>query len=203
MQEELFEEQPSSEQAEVANATEVKSADSEEGSSIENGFGKFKSAEALLDAYKALEAEFTRKSQRLSELEKEKTQQVIPDEQTIDSELASFLSKHSEAEKYADQLKQLSLAGGGKSNFDEIWAKFLIDKLNTNESKLENPIVKNYVINDEELKNYVIQNYMRQLTSKNPPLIISGDSGEKVTGQKPVTPSSLKDAKKLVEQMFS
>lgn len=203
MQEELFEEQPSSEQAEVANATEVKSADSEEGSSTENGFGKFKSAEALLDAYKALEAEFTRKSQRLSELEKEKTQQVIPDEQTIDSELASFLSKHSEAEKYADQLKQLSLAGGGKSNFDEIWAKFLIDKLNTNESKLENPIVKNYVINDEELKNYVVQNYMRQLTSKNPPLIISGDSGEKVTGQKPVTPSSLKDAKKLVEQMFS
>ena len=95
------------------------------------------------------------------------------------------------------------MEGGGKSNFDEIWAKLLVDKLNTNESKLENPIIKKYVINDEELKNYVIENYMRMLNAKNPPLIISGDNGEKVTGQKPVTPSSLKDAKKLVEQMFS
>lgn len=33
------------------------------------GFGKFKSAEALLNAYNSLEAEFTRRSQRLRELE--------------------------------------------------------------------------------------------------------------------------------------
>ena len=33
------------------------------------GFGKFKSAEALLSAYNSLEAEFTRRSQRLRELE--------------------------------------------------------------------------------------------------------------------------------------
>lgn len=203
MQEEIFEEQPSLEQAEVAQATDSESVASEEGSSNHTDFGKFKSAEALLDAYKALEAEFTRKSQRLSELEKQQPAQTTPDEKTIDSELAEFLSKHSDATNYAEQLKKLSMQGGGKSNFDEIWAKLLVDKLNTNESKLENPIIKKYVINDEELKNYVIENYMRMLNAKNPPLIISGDNGEKVTGQKPVTPSSLKDAKKLVEQMFS
>ena len=33
------------------------------------GFGKFKSADALLNAYNSLEAEFTRRSQRLRELE--------------------------------------------------------------------------------------------------------------------------------------
>ena len=32
-------------------------------------FGKFKSADALLNAYNSLEAEFTRRSQRLRELE--------------------------------------------------------------------------------------------------------------------------------------
>lgn len=35
------------------------------------GLGKFKSVDALLNAYQALESEFTRRNQRLKELEKE------------------------------------------------------------------------------------------------------------------------------------
>ncbi len=203
MQEEIIEEQPNSEQANVSEEASVLSAASEPGSSNDADFGKFKSAEALLDAYKALEAEFTRKSQRLSQLEKEKTEQANIDEEKIGDELAKFLLKNAEASPYAEKLKQLSVQGGGKTNFDELWAKVMVEELGSDKSKLDNPIVKKYVIQDEELKKYVIQNYMRELNSKNPPLIISGDGGEKVTGQKPVTPKSLKDAKKLVEEMFS
>lgn len=202
MQEEIVKEQPSLEQANAENSALQESAASQEGSLKQEGFGKFKSASALLDAYKALEAEFTRKSQRLSELEKN-LEQATPDEQNIDSELASFLSTHSDAAPYAQKLKDLSLQGGGKINFEQLWAKCLIDELGSEQSKLENPIIKQYVINDEELKKYVIENYMKNLNAKKPPLLISGESGEKVTGQKPVTPTSLKDAKKLVEQMFS
>lgn len=39
------------------------------GATAGGGFGKFKSADALLNAYNSLEAEFTRRSQRLRELE--------------------------------------------------------------------------------------------------------------------------------------
>lgn len=40
-----------------------------EGSTAAAGLGKFKSVDALLSAYESLEAEFTRRSQRLRELE--------------------------------------------------------------------------------------------------------------------------------------
>lgn len=42
--------------------------------------GKFKSVDALLSAYESLEAEFTRRSQRLKELEEGNNAQKVPEE---------------------------------------------------------------------------------------------------------------------------
>lgn len=203
MEEEIKEEQPVIEQANVADETSDKSAASLTGSSPEKGFGKFKSAEALLEAYKALEAEFTRKSQQLSELEKEKAEAATVNEQKVEDELNTFLSKNSDAKPYADQLKAKSLAEGGRVDFDNIYAGVMVENLASGGSKLDNPIVKKYVVQDDELRNYVIETYMQNLKQNQPPYLISGDKGEKVTGQKPATPMSLKDAKKMVEEMFS
>lgn len=44
------------------------------------GLGKFQSVDALLNAYQALEAEFTRRSQRLKELESGNKAQRMPEE---------------------------------------------------------------------------------------------------------------------------
>lgn len=203
MEEEIKEEQPVMEQANVSGETIDKSADSLAGSSKENGIGKFKSAEALLEAYKALEAEFTRKSQRLSELEKEKAQSAIVDEKKVEDELNSFLSKNSEAAPYAEQLKAKSLAEGGRIDFENIFASVVIANLAGGGSKLDNPIIKKYVVQDDELRNYVIETYMKDLKNNQPPYLISGERGEKVTEQKPVTPTSLAEAKRMVEEMFS
>lgn len=203
MEEKIKEEQPVMEQANVSGETIDKSADSLTGSSQENGVGKFKSAEALLEAYKALEAEFTRKSQRLSELEKEKAQSATVDEQKVEDELNSFLSKNSEAVPYAEQLKAKSLAEGGRVDFENIFASVAVANLAGGGSKLDNPIIKKYVVQDDELRNYVLEKYMKDLKNNKPPYLISGDKGEKVTEQKPVTPSSLADAKRMVEEMFS
>ena len=203
MEEEIKEEQPVIEQANVADETSDKSAASLTGSSQEKGFGKFKLAEALLEAYKALEAEFTRKSQQLSELEKEKAEAATVNEEKVEDELNTFLSKNSDAKPYADQLKAKSLAEGGRVDFDNIYAGVMVENLASGGSKLDNPIVKKYVVQDDELRNYVIETYMQNLKQNQPPYLISGDKGEKVTGQKPATPMSLKDAKKMVEEMFS
>lgn len=203
MEEEIKEEQPVMEQANVSGETIDESADSLTGSSQENGVGKFKSVEALLEAYKALEAEFTRKSQRLSEIEKEKAQSATVDEQKIEDELNSFLSKNREAAPYAEQIKAKSLAEGGRVDFENIFASVAVAALAGGGSKLDNPIIKKYVVQDDELRNYVIETYMKDLKKNQPPYLISGDKGEKVTDQKSVTPSSLKDAKRMVEEMFS
>ncbi len=44
-----------------------------------SALGKFKSVDALLSAYKSLEAEFTRRSQRLKELEEGNNAQKVPE----------------------------------------------------------------------------------------------------------------------------
>ena len=72
-------EQPNAENAQVASAANEEKAQNEAGLNIEKsgeGFsadgsiGKFKNTESLLNAYNNLQAEFTRKCQKLSELEK-------------------------------------------------------------------------------------------------------------------------------------
>ena len=55
----------------IAESVSVQSAEAQEtkGTAETPLLGKFKSVDALLDAYNSLEAEFTRRSQRLRELE--------------------------------------------------------------------------------------------------------------------------------------
>ena len=51
----------------------VQGAEAQKTEGTAAAFGKFKSADALLNAYNSLEAEFTRRSQRLRELEERET----------------------------------------------------------------------------------------------------------------------------------
>lgn len=200
MENQFDREQPSLEQANVLNATEDKSADSGAGSL---GYGKFKSAEALYEGYKALEAEFTRKSQKLSELEKEKAEQATQSQQNADSELASFLSSREEAKAYAGKITEMAQASQGKMDYESLLAKAMVDSLAEGQNKLENPIIKKYVLEDEQLAQSVILSYMKKLSQGQPPYTISGDKGEKVAGSVPATPKSLSEAKKMVEDLFS
>ncbi len=81
------------------------------------GLGKFKSVEALMDAYGQLEAEFTRRSQRLKALEKQLAERVEPAAPT-EEELFQAVSKSSgvRARVLSDYLQELRgvplLAGG-------------------------------------------------------------------------------------------
>lgn len=61
--------QPQAQTGEVDNTKD-------EAQKSEGSHGKFKDADALLSAYNSLQAEFTRKCQRLAELEKQKEEQA-------------------------------------------------------------------------------------------------------------------------------
>ena len=70
---EEFREQPTIMPAQALNPAYDNDAMSEVGSQNQDGqLGKFKSVQALMDAYDNLQAEFTKKCLLLSELEKEK-----------------------------------------------------------------------------------------------------------------------------------
>ena len=82
----------------------------------EGSLGKFKDAESLLSAYNSLQAEFTRKSQRLSELEKQAAEQNDAVQQACKTAntplyerenwseiVADFLSSNEDAKPYSKE----------------------------------------------------------------------------------------------------
>lgn len=167
--------------------------------------GKFKSVDDLFEAYNNLQAEFTRKSQRLSELEKDKMSKSSQDN-VIENKFQTFLSKNQEAVVYADEIKSRAMQSESLKNddacFDIVWAEMLYEKL-SGPNKAKEPIVQNLVLKDEELKNLVIENYMKQLQEQKTPVIMSSNSGERVTKTVAPKPDSFEQAKKIVLDLLS
>lgn len=167
--------------------------------------GKFKSVDDLFEAYNNLQAEFTRKSQRLSELEKDKMSESSQDN-VIENKFQTFLSKNQEAVVYADEIKSRAMQSESLKNddacFDIVWAEMLYEKL-SGPNKAKEPIVQNLVLKDEELKNLVIENYMKQLQEQKTPVIMSSNSGERVTKTVAPKPDSFEQAKKIVLDLLS
>ena len=167
--------------------------------------GKFKSVDDLFEAYNNLQAEFTRKSQRLSELEKDKMSETSQDN-VIENKFQTFLSKNQEAAVYADEIKSRAMQSESLKNddacFDIVWAEMLYEKL-SGPNKAKEPIVQNLVLKDEELKNLVIENYMKQLQEQKTPVIMSSNSGERVTKTVTPKPDSFEQAKKIVLDLLS
>lgn len=167
--------------------------------------GKFKSVDDLFEAYNNLQAEFTRKSQRLSELEKDKMSESSQDN-VIENKFQTFLSKNQEAAVYADEIKSRAMQSESLKNddacFDIVWAEMLYEKL-SGPNKAKEPIVQNLVLKDEELKNLVIENYMKQLQEQKTPVIMSSNSGERVTKTVAPKPDSFEQAKKIVLDLLS
>jgi len=202
---EFVEEQPeeiegSSNSAEMVEKSEESEA--ERGVPI----GKFKSVDDLYQAYNNLQAEFTRKCQRLAEMEKDKTQEAQSQEEKLDIAFKVFLSENQNAVSFADEIKQRVLQNveliATEKPFDKVWAQMLVEKLSMPNSTQE-PMVQNFVLNDENLKNLVIQNYVKQLQENKAPFVMSSNSGERVTKPATPKPESFEQAKKLVVELLS
>ncbi len=213
MNEEEFREQPLEEPANVSIETKNECAVSENGSlpdtlirqdenPEEQTFGKFKSAQALIDAYNNLEAEFTKKCQKLSQLEKDKVE-VAP--RNFSEQLNQFLLKNEEAMQFKGELENIVSSNNELQKMDNpyeaAWAQLVLSHMHT--KKVDDPIINRYLVSSEEIKNKIVESYLDALKEQKSPIIISSQKGERVSSSKPDTPTSLKEAKSLVEKMFS
>lgn len=204
-------------QADELEEKKEESAMSEIGSLQTDELGKFKSVQALMDAYNSLQAEFTKKCQALSELKKDKIEEKPSNEdaqtKNIDenenqeslSEEAfnQFLSENSEASQYAEEIKEKISQSAQKQNpYEVAWAKVLLGHLKEGTEKSDQ-VINQYVLSNENVKNKVIENYLKELSSEKPPIVMSSQGGERVSGIVPDAPKTLSDAKKLVNKMFS
>ena len=220
-------EQPIIMPATALNAAEENSAMSEIGS--QNGeLGKFKNSKALLDAYNNLQSEFTKKCQMLSQLQKDKTDNLLDKsceskenvdnltknqeidtknsekikEKSNEEELNLFLKNNFDASKYIDEIKDKSLNLSNQNPYEIAWAKVLLSHIKEG-NKTSDPIINQYVLSDENVRNKILEEYLTSLNNSKPPIIISSQSGERLSSVIEDSPKTLAEAKKLVDKMFS
>ena len=137
-------------------------------------FGKFSCAEDLVNAYNNLQAEFTRKCQKLSEIQKEiaekeneetslkkdETKNISPafENENWRSLVANFLQENEKAREFSRDISNEILKDKDLQNspnmLDIAWGRVLAKNYKTPEQiAKESCFMDKYVLNNEEIKN--------------------------------------------------
>jgi hypothetical protein len=176
------------------------------------GFGKFSSAESLFEAYRQLEARFTKKCQRLSELEQYITADnaahapaVEPKEnsdenpQPLDTRAAAPNAVCDITQAVPDTvvILQDAFAAG---NADAAAANAVAAE-NFGDLANDEEFLNDYIYNNKIIKNKIISTFVKELSSVRTPKTISGGGNNIIT---PVhKPKTLGEAKQMTEFLFN
>lgn len=222
MEEEKIWEQPSlfEDNVQVADAKEEIKEDNigttlsikEDGSQL----GKFKDAISLLSAYNNLQAEFTRKCQKLSELEKQKEEvkeepkeeKPIFEEENWQDKVTKFLQTHKDAKQFASEISNEILTNPELKKMgnalDIAYANVISKKYKSPEEMLcDDKFVNDYVLSNEQITKQVLSKYFKDLESKKIPPFVSSSQGGNIAFSENKKASTLSEAKELVEAIFN
>ena len=201
MEREIDKEQAES-TAQAAEAEEVIGATAEEVS-----FGKFKDAKSLVNAYNSLQAEFTRRSQRLKALEGalEKADKDIYSpsetrcEESSEAAVATFLKGYPKAESYIAAIKEKVDGDYRSEKLIGAYAELLQDEKEqaVDEDKLSELALKSPLVRE-----LVIKNYLKDVAGKAPAAVIMADGGGAMVASPPKKPKSVSEAGELAYELF-
>ncbi len=184
---------------------------------IQNGSpkSKFNSVEELEKAYQNLEKEFTKKSQMLSALEKEKNdansseqQNGLPffEQKTWAQDVEKFLQENPKAKPYAKEISMMLMEDkdlqSAKNPLLSAWQKWLTKNYKDKNDYLSDDQFFDELCQNEKIKNKVITNYLSVLRNRDetPPISSFGFSGIQRNSTKNVT---LEEAKELAKKLFN
>lgn len=209
-------EQPKTEDVNVQSEIVKEGEEGTTCTSLEQGsLGKFKDANSLLSAYNNLQAEFTKKCQKLSEVTKQIEQSVTNDKKenlpifandNWQENVSDFLSKNSEAEKYSGEIaseilndKSLQVSPNA---LELAWAR-VMQKKYVEPEKLasDQNFITEKILSRDDVKRQVLEEYFKNLQNvKTPPVITSMGTVATVVDKKPTT---MQEAKQMVEKLFN
>lgn len=183
---------------------------------IGSPLGKFKDAQVLLSAYNELQSEFTRKCQKLSEVQKQlegqnQIQKVDNEKKgsnefAWDNKLDSFLQAHKNASGMVEDITNEMINNENLKDNDDALEKAYLSVLEKNFVPHEN-LAKNeeflnkYIYSNNEIKNKIISDYVSSLQEIKSPIQVAsvGQIGSIASTPKF---NNLEDASKYVENMF-
>ncbi len=188
--------------------------ESEGDSSSGSPYGKFNNANDLLNAYNNLQSEFTRKCQRLSELEKQSscvnaTEEVQDAPQyTLPSwqeQIGEFLQQHPDAQNFASDIANEIYSDKALStnprSLELAYGRILAKKYKSDEELARDPqFLDKYIYSNPDITSKVLDNYLKDFAAT--PHLITSKVGAS-TGMAPNKgASNLSEARKMVERLF-
>ena len=164
--------------------------------------GKFKDAQSLLKAYNNLEAEFTKKSQRLSmlESENEKTQLELTKKAEIDKRIEEFVTKFEAIKPFSSALKE-TLSNHETASLEEEAVKLLANSYKSaNDYATDAEFLNNYIFNNQEIKDKIVKEYLNNVTQNSP--IKVGGSASSISLTPPKIPTTIQEAGRMAKSII-
>lgn len=165
-------------------------------------FGKFKDAESLLKAYNSLESEFTKKSQRLAQLEgeKEKTEQEVAKKAELEKRVEEFVTKFEAVKPFSGALKE-TLANVEGANLEEEALRLLANNYKSAESYAnDSEFLNNYIFSNQEIKDRIVKDYLSNI-AQNSPIKVEGGKGS-ISLTPPKQPTTIQEAGRLAKSII-
>ena len=167
-------------------------------------YGKFKDAKTLLEAYNSLEAEFTRKSQKLAEFQKKNEDNALL---SNNDSLEKIINDNPDLEKYKKEVTEILDNNKNISdlpNKNHVAFTILKEAERKSAEQLNNPeYVDKYIESNEKIKEKIISNYLSSLNEvSTAPKVISGNSSSIYISPSLNMPKTLKDAGEILSKML-
>ncbi len=176
--------------------------------------GKFKDANSLLNAYNNLQSEFTKKCQKLSELEKlgmrDNASEDVSEtpcylKEDWHSTLAEFLNTHKSAKVFvneiAEEISKDKVLACGKNPLNIAYAKVLDKHYKTNEELFkDDKFLNEYLKNNPQIVNDIVKKYLAELPKT--PRVMAETRGCATTLTPAVQPKDLNEAMSMAQLLF-
>ena len=164
---------------------------------------KFKSVEDLEKAYNSLEKEFTKRCQRLKQLEKELSAQNADTPEQWKAKVDKFFSETPEAKPFAREMAEVisldTALRGRKDCLETALNRVLMKKYRSpRDLATDEVFLREHILGSDFVKKAVIDGYMKDLREGKPPVLISRAGQNTVAPRN--KPKTIRDAGILFQQ---
>lgn len=170
--------------------------------SNEANLGKFKDVESLLKAYNSLEAEFTKKSQKLKLLETENDKQISEQSRLadIDKRVEEFVTRFDIARPFSSALKE-TLASTPEASLENETIRLISNNYKRAEDyATDSEFLNNYIYSNQDIKDKIVRDYLSRITQTSPIGVMSHASSIPLTP--PKVPTTIAEAGRLAKNII-
>ena len=182
-----------------------------------SNFGKFKDATSLLNAYNNLEKEFTKKSQKLSELTKlnEQIKENVVDSESLpifkqsswQTKVNQFLANNPDAKKYSKEIANMLLSDTDLAKnpkcLDYAYATIELKNKVKPADLLNDPNFIKDILENQTIKDKIVSEYLKSVSlNKHNLRFISGEPNSISLTKPNNKPKTIKEASNVLKKLL-